>query len=50
VDVGSFVRGSSLEVSPFPLFERLPRQSAVLIFRDAKSRKYLDVRAAVAMS
>jgi putative AlgH/UPF0301 family transcriptional regulator len=37
VGVGSFVRGSSLEVSPFLLFEQLLHQSTVLIFQDTES-------------
>ena len=37
VGVGSFVRGSSLEVSPFLLFEQLLHQSTVLVFQDTES-------------
>jgi putative AlgH/UPF0301 family transcriptional regulator len=37
VGVGSFVRGSSLEVSPFLLFDQLLHQSTVLIFQDTES-------------
>jgi putative AlgH/UPF0301 family transcriptional regulator len=37
VGVGSFVRGSSLEVSPFLLFEQLMHQSTILVFQDTES-------------